>query len=364
MQQKEEHAIEATKCSIQLDLGRDGPLGRPRWSPDSIGLKRGSNKPRARRSRPTGSKMSKLQTSLTERRYDFFTFSLWYSGRFPGSNLMPSTKIIPRKNLGQNFLRDVGAIRKIVSSLDLRPDDFVLEIGCGTGALTQHLAGKARKFVGVELDPVLSKRLEASFESSNTVILNQNVLTEDLEAIVRKYFPKLVKVKVVGNLPYYISSPIIEWLARQSGLLEIAIVMLQAEVADRLVASPGGKDYGVLTLTANYHFKCKKLFSIKPKSFWPVPKVDSTVVQLIPKSSKDLDSTLEPEFFAFVKECFSHRRKTLKNCIKKKIDNDPLEAALKRLNYPLDVRAERISLEDFITLFCMLWPQKAKLGSE
>ncbi len=271
---------------------------------------------------------------------------------------MPNTQIFPRKSLGQNFLRDVGVIRKIVSSLHVQPDDFVLEIGCGTGALTQHLAGKARTLVGVELDSALSKRLEASFPSSQAVILNQDILKADLKDIGSKYFCKPGKTKVVGNLPYYISSPIIEWLARQSDLLEIAVVMLQDEVADRLVARPGGKDYGVLTLTANYHFSCKKLFSANRRSFWPVPKVDSTVVELIPKSSKALDFTEEREFFAFVKECFSHRRKTLKNCMKGRMDNDELEAALKALKYPLDVRAERVSLEDFIALFRRLWLPK------
>lgn len=259
--------------------------------------------------------------------------------------------IVARKRLGQNFLHDLTVIRRIIASLDLNTTDIVLEIGCGTGALTQHLVLKPRQFIGVELDKNLFQRLEDQYAGSSLLFLNQDILKLELTAVLRKLQLPSARLKVVGNLPYYISSPIIEWLGRQVTMIESATIMLQAEVADRLMASPGSKEFGVLTLLAGYYFTCRKLMAVRPGAFRPAPTVYSTVLRLEPKTQHTLDLDQESAFFAFIKQSFSQRRKTLCNCLKKSVDKGSLEGLLDRLGHPPDCRAEVLSLEDFIVLF-------------
>jgi 16S rRNA (adenine1518-N6/adenine1519-N6)-dimethyltransferase len=262
--------------------------------------------------------------------------------------------IVARKRLGQNFLHDLTVIRRIVASLDLRTTDTVLEIGCGAGALTRYLAAKPRQFIGVELDKDLFQRLEDQYSGSSVLFLNQDILKLDLTALMRKLQLPSAKLKVVGNLPYYISSPIIEWLGKQAAVIESATIMLQAEVADRLMASPGIKEFGVLTLVTNYYFTCRKLMEVRPGAFRPAPKVYSTVLRLEPKAQQMRDLDLESAFFAFIKQSFSQRRKTLWNCLKGSVDKGSLEALLDRLGHSPDCRAEVLSLEDLIFLFSNL----------
>jgi 16S rRNA (adenine1518-N6/adenine1519-N6)-dimethyltransferase len=259
--------------------------------------------------------------------------------------------IVARKRLGQSFLHDLTVIRRIVASLDLRTTDTVLEIGCGTGALTRYLAPKPRQFIGVELDKNLFQRLEDQYSGSSVLFLNQDILKLDLTALVRKLQLPSAKLKVVGNLPYYISSPIIEWLGKQAAVIESATIMLQAEVADRLMASPGIKEFGVLTLVTSYYFMCRKLMKVRPGAFRPAPKVYSAVLRLEPKAQQMLDLDLESAFFAFIRRSFSQRRKTLWNCLKGSVDKGSLEALLDRLGHAPDCRAEVLSLEDLIFLF-------------
>lgn len=265
---------------------------------------------------------------------------------------MQQKQIRAKKSLGQHFLHDRGAIEKIVRSLNLAPQDAVLEMGCGTGALTRRLVGRARRYIGIELDTRLFERLEQSFADPQAVFLNRDILTTDLYQLQKDYLPAPGKFKVVGNIPYYISSPILEHLARHTSALELAVIMLQAEVADRLVARPRTKQYGVLTLMSQYYFLCEELFSVGRGAFRPAPKVFSKVVRLTPKVSGQLLSHQERPFFEFVKKSFSQRRKTLRNCLKvSRFKEESLEARLEELNYPGDVRAEEISLEDFLTLY-------------
>jgi 16S rRNA (adenine1518-N6/adenine1519-N6)-dimethyltransferase len=261
--------------------------------------------------------------------------------------------MIAKKSLGQHFLHNPRVIHKIVASLDLDSKDRILEIGCGTGALTAHLADRVGQFTGVELDRTLFEGLGSTFRGPGVCFLNQDILTLDLEGLFPELAPRQ-RIKVVGNLPYYISSPIVEWLGRQSNWFESVTIMLQAEVADRLLAKPGSKEYGVLTVTSHYHFHSRRLFPVKASAFRPIPKVDSAVVRLEPKTIKPLDLTGERKFFDFVKRCFSFRRKTLRNCLKGSCDPKRLERALADLEKPLDVRAECLSLEDFLSLFAQL----------
>jgi 16S rRNA (adenine1518-N6/adenine1519-N6)-dimethyltransferase len=242
-------------------------------------------------------------------------------------------------------------IRRIVNSLELAATDVVLEIGCGTGALTRHIVSKPQQFVGVEVDRRLFQKLADQYSSPSVMFLNQDILRLDLSELTQRLHQPPRKLKVVGNLPYYISSPIVEWLGRQSGVIESATIMLQAEVADRLMASPGSKEFGVLSLVATYYFAIAKVMDVRPGAFRPVPKVSSTVLQLKPKTQIRLGSEEECALFAFLKQSFSQRRKTLRDCLKGLVDKPSLEAMLDRLGHPPDSRAEALSLEDFISLF-------------
>ncbi len=259
-----------------------------------------------------------------------------------------------KRRLGQNFLRDTAVIARIIESLDLTPQDIVVEIGCGTGSLTRGLMGKVSQFIGVELDTALCQRLKNEYSSENTLFLNQDILGLDVEALLRSLHVDSRKAKVVGNLPYYISSPIVEWLGRQTAVIHSATVMFQSEVAYRLLAAPGNKEYGVLTLLAEYHFFSKWLLDVKPGAFRPIPKVHSTLIKLIPKVERLLDARVEPAFFRFLKQSFSQRRKTLRNSLKGTVESDRLHSVLSLLGHRLDSRAEVLSLEDFVVLFKQL----------
>lgn len=262
--------------------------------------------------------------------------------------------IVAKKRLGQNFLHDLNVVRRIVSSLELAATDNVLEIGCGTGALTRHIVSKVGQFVGVELDKDLFHWLADQHCSPSTLFLNQDILQLDLSELMHKLHQPRARLKVVGNLPYYISSPIIEWLGKQSGMIESATIMLQAEVADRLMASPGSKEFGVLSLVVSYYFTVTKLMDVRRGAFRPVPKVSSTLIRLKPKTKRRLDAKEESALFALIKQSFSQRRKTLWNCLKGSVDKRGLEVILGRLGHPPNIRAETLSLEDFISLFSYL----------
>jgi 16S rRNA (adenine1518-N6/adenine1519-N6)-dimethyltransferase len=259
--------------------------------------------------------------------------------------------VIAKKRLGQNFLRDASVIRRIVSGLELAATDIVLEIGCGTGGLTRHIVSKPQQFFGIELDRSLFQKLVDQYSAPSVMFLNQDILRLDLSELMQRFHQPPRRIKVLGNLPYYISSPIIEWLGKQSGAIESATIMLQAEVADRLMASPGSKEFGVLSLVVSYYFTVTKLMDVRPGAFRPVPKVSSTVLRLKPKTRRILDPKEELALFAFIKQSFSQRRKTLWNCLKGSVDKSRLEAILGLLGHDPNSRAETLSLEDFLGLF-------------
>lgn len=259
----------------------------------------------------------------------------------------------PRRNLGQNFLCDTAVVRRIVVALKLQPEDVILEIGCGTGALTRELAGRTRQFIGIELDTRLFHTLSETYSGSNIIFVNEDILSLEFDWIRSRYLASGEKLNVIGNLPYYLTSPILMLLARHAPMLKLAVVMLQAEVADRVVSEPGSKEYGILSLTVQYYFEARQLFSVHPRAFRPAPEVLSKVVELVPRGSRLLSPEYELAFFRFVKQSFAQRRKTLRNAFRnsKWLRAENLPEILEELGYPSDVRAERISLPDFVRLF-------------
>lgn len=256
-----------------------------------------------------------------------------------------------KKRLGQHFLHKSSLARRIVAGLGLEESDTVVEIGSGTGALTGDLVGQGCRYIGVELDAVLCSQLRQRFSNAGIEFLNRDILTLDLGELRGRHAAE--GFKVVGNLPYGISSPILQHLARHAGVIDLAVVMVQAEVADRLAARPGGRDYGVLSLMVQYHFRTEPLFAVSPQAFKPRPKVNSKVVRLVPRSHRPLRPAEESLFFGFVKQAFSQRRKTLRNCLGGVQPETwaRLAETLRELGYPESVRAEKISLDHFLQLF-------------
>jgi 16S rRNA (adenine1518-N6/adenine1519-N6)-dimethyltransferase len=263
--------------------------------------------------------------------------------------------VIAKKKLGQNFLRDREVIRKIIASLKPTKEDVLLEIGCGRGALTQHLVGATRHFVGIELDSKLCSELNSRYRSPSVHFLNQDILTVHLPALLPTLSIERAPLKVFGNIPYYISSFLVQWLTKQVELLDSATIMFQKEVAERLSAEPRTKEYGLLTLLGQYYFQVSPLFIVGRKAFWPEPKVDSQVLRLDPLSKRILTEEKEAAFFSFLKSCFSQRRKILVNCLKSSFFSaDALEGAMKNLGFTRATRAEELSLKELCSLFLEL----------
>ncbi len=258
----------------------------------------------------------------------------------------------PQKSLGQHFLTQPHQAARIVAALELHPDDVVVEVGPGLGALTGLLAQAAGRLVALELDRELAAYLAGEFRQHPAVtVLCQDVLTFDLLALAREVGRP---VKVAGNLPYQITSPLLFKLAAEKAAVQCAVLMMQQEVAQRLVAGPGGKDYGILSVILQYHFTLAGLFTLGPGNFYPPPHVDSTVVRLTPRRPEAPAD--DPELFArVVKAAFGQRRKTLKNSLAAGaaglgLAPETVLAALAALGLDPGRRAENLSVADFVAL--------------
>ncbi|ULA64216.1 MAG: Ribosomal RNA small subunit methyltransferase A [Nitrospira sp.] len=249
------------------------------------------------------------------------------------------------KRLGQNFLVDPNIVRKIVTLAEVTPDDSVLEIGPGRGALTDVLCKTAGQVTAVEIDPRLHDYLaERQAEWPNLTLVLDDALAYPVERMP-------VGTIVVANLPYYISTPLLFRLLDQRDRFPRLVLMLQNEVADRLVAKPGSSDYGVLSVMAQYAAEITKAFRVSSQCFRPRPEVGSAVVLLRTRSQRELSPEEEPQFASFVKAAFAHRRKTLVNSLKDEgYDQTRIIGALERLTLSLSVRAEVLSLEQLIQL--------------
>jgi 16S rRNA (adenine1518-N6/adenine1519-N6)-dimethyltransferase len=262
---------------------------------------------------------------------------------------------IPRRpKLGQHFLADPHCRSRIVNSLGLRAGDLVVEIGPGHGAMTPLLAAQARAVVAVEVDRDLARELEGKFRQDPKIeIVHADILATDLTAIRRRFCAE--RCFVFGNLPYYITSPIIHHLLEFAGDIRAMGLLVQREVANRLAARPGTRDYGYLTVLTRLYASPQVVFQVPPGAFSPPPKVHSALVYLgVHPIDARIGVAQTEKFQTHLKQCFSHKRKKLLNCLAEVYPRQRVERELERLALPLSVRAEELSLEEFIALYACL----------
>ena len=252
--------------------------------------------------------------------------------------------IKPKKSLGQNFLQDENIARKIVSALEINQNDLILEVGPGTGVLTKYLVQSGAEVVAIEIDKKLAKQLKIDYSDQQKFKLHQ----EDFLKINLENFLEPNKTcKVIGNLPYHITSPVLFKIFENSHFFKCCVFMMQKEVAQRVVAQPNCKEYGILSINSQYYTEVKKLFDVSRHVFFPAPKITSSVVKWNFKHNKDLSKEEERIFRLIVKKVFSQRRKMLRNSLKIITD---LEININRLSLNLEQRPEQLSVSDFIEL--------------
>jgi 16S rRNA (adenine1518-N6/adenine1519-N6)-dimethyltransferase len=265
-----------------------------------------------------------------------------------------------RPKLGQHFLINDAAAMRIVEALGDLSQTTVLEIGPGRGVLTSPLARRARRLIAIELDRVLAAQLRMNYASiPNIEIIEGDILAIDFDTLFGpkpgstrpgiEHMPE--PVRVVGNLPYFITSDILLRLFQYRRYIETIVLMVQREVADRLAAPPGGSDYGLLSATAQLYARVEKLFTLLPGAFSPPPKVQSTVVRLTLAPRLENLRVPEEAFVNFLKQSFGQKRKTLWNNLKSQYRPEILRAALEKAGVKATVRAEALSLEKSAALF-------------
>ena len=268
-----------------------------------------------------------------------------------------------KKKFGQNFLTDLDVLHGIVDTANITNEDYVIEIGPGIGSLTEQIARAAKKVLAFEIDTQMVKVLGETLQDyDNVKVIAGDILEMNLPQIIAEEFGDNAHVKVVANLPYYITTPILMQLLRTNITWDNIVVMMQREVADRLNADVGTKAYGVLTLTIQYFANAQLAIEVPATAFNPAPKVESAVVKLTPLVPQVMVD--QPErLFGVIKGSFSHRRKSLWNNMLqtygKDIDvKEKITAALKQADIDPSIRAERLDLTQLTTLYLALREQK------
>lgn len=259
-----------------------------------------------------------------------------------------------QKKFGQNFLIDTHVLDKIIASANITKDDMVLEIGPGIGTMTQYLACAARKVVAVEIDkaliPILADTLSAY---DNVTVINEDVLKVDIAKLAEEYNDGK-PIKVVANLPYYITTPIIMGLYESHVPIESITVMVQKEVADRMQVGPGTKDYGALSLAVQYYAEPYIVANVPPNCFMPRPNVGSAVIRLTSHQKPPVQVDNEKLMFQIIRASFNQRRKTLANGLNNapeiKLPKEVIISAIENLGKGASVRGEALTLQEFATL--------------
>lgn len=263
-----------------------------------------------------------------------------------------------QKKFGQNFLIDTGVLEKIIAAAEITDQDCVLEIGPGIGTMTQYLAEAAREVVAVEIDKTLIPILEDTLSSyDNVTVINEDILKVDINAIVKERNAGR-PIKVVANLPYYITTPIIMGLFEQHVPLKSITIMVQKEVADRMKEGPGSKDYGALSLAVQYYAKPEIVANVPPNCFIPRPNVGSAVIRLNRYGEPPVQVDDEHRMFALIRASFNQRRKTLVNGLNNApglhVTKEQVARALDQMGLSPTIRGEVLSLEQFAILSNLL----------
>ncbi|MFO7611463.1 MAG: 16S rRNA (adenine(1518)-N(6)/adenine(1519)-N(6))-dimethyltransferase RsmA [Clostridia bacterium] len=274
------------------------------------------------------------------------------AGKMPDN---PIYGIRPVKSLGQNFLTDNNIAEKIVGSAEIKETDLIIEIGPGAGSLTGRIAALAGRLVAVEIDknliPVLKNKLE---NFGNVEIINSDILKMDIAGDILCRYPGYLSYKVIANLPYYITTPIMMKFIECEIPPERMTFMMQKEVADRIKAGPGSKAYGSLSVVVGYHCIVSKVMDVSPNCFYPRPEVTSTVLNMDYRTKDKANLIQEDMFFIIVKAAFAQRRKKVSNSIANTsgldISREQLEHMLMDMGLKTDARAESLSIENFADL--------------
>lgn len=268
------------------------------------------------------------------------------------------SRIFPKKQLGQNFLVDPNITRKIISGCQLKPTDTVLEIGSGLGALTGLIAGQVEQLIAVETDQTLFDELKNKFPGKNIKFIKADFLKMNLVSLPEK-------LKVIGNLPYYISSAIIARILENRQHFSSLYLTVQYEFGKRLVAKVGTKDYSAFSCFVQYYSEPKILFRIKNSAFKPIPKVESCFMKLHVREKPLAEAKNEAFLFALIHHAFQQRRKTIPNALAALIDKETFIQSLKSLDINPQSRAENIALKNYVALsdlFYKQWKDLIKRG--
>lgn len=259
-----------------------------------------------------------------------------------------------QKKFGQNFLIDTHVLDKIISAAEITKEDFVLEIGPGIGTMTQYLACAAREVVAVEIDKALIPILEDTLQDySNVTVLNEDILKVDIKKLADEH-NNGKPIKVVANLPYYITTPIIMGLFEGDVPIESITVMVQKEVADRMQVGPGTKEYGALSLAVQYYAEPYIVANVPPNCFMPRPKVGSAVIRLTKHAEPPVEVSDTKLMFRIIRASFNQRRKTLANGLNNSPElsfgKEEIQRAIKACGFPEGIRGEALTLEEFAAL--------------
>ncbi len=257
----------------------------------------------------------------------------------------------PKKQLGQHFLINPDVLDIIVEAGEVTKSDVVIEIGAGLGCLTEALAEQANTVIAVEVDPILYNELEYQFANSDNIkVIQEDILDVEFSSLI----PQGTSPKIIANLPYGITTPILWKLIEYSNQLSQCILMMQWEVAERIAANPGGKEYGALTIGISYYADTNLIARLSPENFYPSPKVDSALLKLTMHDHPRVEVNDEEHFFRVVREAFRGRRKMLKNSLRRFASTEKLTTTFSELDIAPQRRAETLDIAEFAALANLL----------